>query len=618
MRIVISYFVPLLFILGLCLSNSIIFKEKFERVIAFSLIECILITYVFGFIDLRIGLVLVIGLAVASVPLYYWAKRSNCYDIKGMCLTEMLGAFLILYTILFALNIGKTFSKWDEFSHWGMMAKEMFRLDKYYYVDESVLVYHREYPPFTAVFQYIWCKLCGEYKERHLYNAKTILSLAAFFPVYSYFLGRLQNKKNMISKVGNMLFVTAFCLLASKIATIGEAFYYTTIYTEGVLCALIFYAFYSLIFPRKNTVFYSLNVGFAISAIVLTKQLGIYFGVLIIVALVLLLVVQRKVDLKKREVILMIFLPMILWLGWQITTKTMAPAGQFDASRFSVTSIVEIFEGVAPQYRYETIEAFLDALISRTLLYRPWKISYIGFLFIFLLLLRICIKLVEDQSERKNIAVLGGILELTAVGYIPVMLVLYLFGFSEAESVNLACYERYMITVLYPMLLFMLFAFFSILIQKYQSYRKWVCAGFLVGVFLFIPFSNLKEDLTPGIFGDDVASLYQTDAEIIMQNTEETESIYLVSQGDFGSSRNIIAYLTSPREISDRFYSVSEEDKYEVIEYIKEFDYVYLSNIDSVFADNYSEFFGENFINKNQQLYKVIITDDLLSFELIE
>ena len=613
MDIIVSYFMPLLFILGISLFNSIIFKLKFEVVVAFSMIESVIITYILGFIDLRIGLVCCIIQAMLSIPLFFYVKNKGNYLFKETFLTDMLWVFIVLYTIVFAMNLGKTFYKWDEFSHWGMMAKEMFRLDKYYYVEESVLVHHREYPPFATIMQYIWCKLCGEYKERHLYNAKIILSLVTFFPVYSWALEFPQKRKKIISRLCKVFGVAFFFIIVSNILTIGEAFYYRTIYTEGVLCALILLALFSLIIPDNNHIFHILNIGFILTAIVLTKQMGIYFYAFIVLGYFVIKIVLEKRLFRVLDLCAVVGLPAIMWLCWQIVTKINTPIGQFDSSKFSIIEMLAIFEGKAPKYKYEIIDIFLDAVVNMPIIKCPLDISYVGCLLIFLIALVLCVKMCKSVSMRYRIIVVGTILELAAIIYMLVMLILYLFGFGKGEALILASYKRYMITMLYPMCMFLFISILSILLQIYLKHRSKIWLAGFMSLLIFIPFSSLKVELMPGIFTDSEKSLFQGDAEIINQNTSEEDSIFFICQGDNGAARNITAYLTAPRMLSTKYYNLGEAEVTEVneiVEYMKDFNYIYLSGIDSVFIENYGYLFGEEFEEKNQQLYMINIVNE--------
>lgn len=617
MGIIVSYFMPLLFILGISLFNSIIFKTKFEVVVAFSMIESIIITYVLGFWDLRIGFICSIVLAVLSIPLFFYVRTKGGYSLQDKFFTDLFWVFIVLYTIVFALNLGKTFYKWDEFSHWGMMAKEMFRLDEFYYVEESVLVHHREYPPFTTIMQYMWCKLCGEYKERHLYNAKIVLSLVTLFPVYSWVLDFSQKGKNVIGRLGKTFGLTFFFIVASNILTIGEAFYYRTIYTEGVLCTLLFLAVFSLFAPVNNRIFHILNIGFVLTAIVLTKQMGIYFYAFIVFGYFIIRLVRRERLFCVSDLLAVIGLPVVMWLCWQIVTKINTPKGQFDSSKFSIENIFAIFDGNAPEYYYATIDTFIEAIINRPIINWPVGVSYVGCLLIFPIVLAICIKLSKSVDSRQRTIVVGSILELAAVIYIPVMLVLYLFGFGKDEALGLACYDRYFITILYPMLLFLFISVLSILMQEHSKHMNKIWVAGLICLLAFIPFSNLKVELTPGIFTDDVSSLFEGDAEIINQNTHEDASIFFICQGDNGSARNITAYLTSPRMLSTSHFNLSGTEVNEVIEYMKEYDYVYLSGIDSVFIENYGYLFGEKFAEQNQQLYRINVDNDYMTLDRV-
>jgi len=188
LSLICSFLFPFLFIFMISLTNIILFKKKFEVVLPFSIMISILTTYILGFINLRLGFYFCILIALSSVPLLLKSIKINeVKNIYQLCFTDYFWIFCIFYSIIFILNIQKPFDRWDEYSHWGVMVKEMFRMDKYYYLEECSLMRHKDYPPFTTILEYLWCRLCGNYKERHLYNAKIIFSISLFLPILSYF-----------------------------------------------------------------------------------------------------------------------------------------------------------------------------------------------------------------------------------------------------------------------------------------------------------------------------------------------------------------------------------------------------------------------------------------------
>ena len=181
-RMILDYTLPLICIMGVGIIAAYLFKKPINRALPAGILSNVLIVYVLGFIDLRVGL-WCIGLGVLVFAVMFVrrilshkidAKEISVW-LKSNIVGEYLIAFLMLYTFFFVLNYNKLFYKWDDYSHWGIMAKECFRINRYYFLPDSMLSVHPEYPPFTTLCGYIWCKLCGYYKEQHLYNARLVI-----------------------------------------------------------------------------------------------------------------------------------------------------------------------------------------------------------------------------------------------------------------------------------------------------------------------------------------------------------------------------------------------------------------------------------------------------------
>ena len=613
----ISLVCPLFFILGITLINSIIFKEKFERVLVVGILEVVMVTYLFGFLDMRVGLWICIILAFLSIPLYIYSKKKNGYSLEELFFTDLFFSFLFLFAIIFVWNIGKRFCRWDEFSHWGMMAKEMFRLDKYYFLDESVLEYHKEYPPFTTILQYIWCKLCGEYKERHLYSAKIIFSLATFFPVYSWIISNKEKIENRGIRLLKIIIVPLLFIVISNLMSMGEASYYRTIYTEGVLCSLVFYAFFSLLEPFKGRVLNILNLALTLVALVLTKQMGIYFCGLVIFGYMLLKVVNSKFKNAIIDIAVVGSIPLLCWLLWNAVTSKYVARGQFDSSRFSVDEIIALVQGQGQEYQYITIENLFEAIINYPLLLKPIDLSYTAIVLIFIVIAYMFYRCNKEKLSVKEFWVLNIGLVIGAVGYIFVMLVLYFFGFNEIESMGLVCYERYMSAMLFPMVMIGCMYLISIIMKK----SKWNSSVILTicSVVLLIggvPKETFEENIVPGVLCDNISDVFIGDATIINENTAEDAKVYVICQGDIGGDRNIIAYLSAPRRMNIYYYNVTEKNKELVLDMVKDYDYLFLSNVDDVFIELYHDIFSDEEI-ANSQLYRINKETSVCTFDRI-
>ena len=123
--------------------------------------------------------------------LYKMFKKDTTY-LKNI-FSKGFFAFLLVFVLLFITDYQQQFSAWDELAHWGVMVKEMLRLDNFYAVKEALMVWHKDYPPFMSLFEYFWCKILG-YSEQNMYLS---LHVYMFGLVVPYFVDKLKKKSTL-------------------------------------------------------------------------------------------------------------------------------------------------------------------------------------------------------------------------------------------------------------------------------------------------------------------------------------------------------------------------------------------------------------------------------------
>ena len=622
-----SIVIPFLFFIGICLTNSILFRQKFEQLLPVCFMECTVILYVSGFFNLKLGIWICILLAFLSIPLLINSKNNKKYSFKDSFFTDFFWVFLILYLFVFVLNIGKTFSRWDEFSHWGVMAKEMFRLNKYYYVDEAQLICHKDYPPFTTLLEYLWCHLCGEFKDCHAYNAKIIFSLSLFFPIIAQLQTFFSQKQKLLSRFCSILLISSFFIILSLSHSMGEASFYRTIYTETVLAALFLYGLYIFIFEKNDFMFSYFRNTLFLTSLLLVKQIAIYFFAILFFIYITkeFLEFGKNIYQNKKRLfcnLIMFGVPIILWKVWNTVVTTLAPTGQFSVSKFSLANIQTFINGNAQDYQYETLQRYVSALFKRSVIEKPISVSYIAIILILFGIIMLLGKLEKKMERRPLIYLLGIGLFFCSVSFIAVMGVTYLYGFTVQESLALACYSRYMSSIIYPFIISTILLFMYTLSQYTNLKNNCLFFISIIGITLIlIPFSRLKYEMLPGIFCDNPAEIYQADAQRINENTPESAQILLVCQGDNGSGRNMLAYQVLPRRVSEELSSFGspyyDGDIYtkdlsveEFKELLKDYEYVFFSTIDDQFIERYQVVFGE-FPLTNNLLFQIIQSDTI-------
>lgn len=186
------------------------------------------------------------------------------------------------------LNRGRRFSIWDEFSHWGLVVKNMYIFDYFGNHPDSTVTF-RGYPPATALWQYFVAKLCGEFKEEYTYQAMGWLMGSLLLPVLKKF-----KWKRMISAGFSILTLALIPLVFNYL-------YPVSLLVDIILGLLLGYLLVSSFYDEKRDRFSILNAFLGIMVLCLTKASGAFLGVIYVVIVVVYDLLTHK-KIKEKEV----------------------------------------------------------------------------------------------------------------------------------------------------------------------------------------------------------------------------------------------------------------------------------------------------------------------------
>lgn len=147
---------------------TLIFDKKFVKSLIFSILFSVFILYfsqlIFKTFDIGFKFLLIINLI--NIPLLIKEyKMDKLKKYKSNYFSYGFYGFIIIFIMTLLFDLKRSFVHWDEFSHWGVMLKEMLRLDKFYSVDVSSLMVHKDYPPIVQLFEFLFIRLTGKYSE---------------------------------------------------------------------------------------------------------------------------------------------------------------------------------------------------------------------------------------------------------------------------------------------------------------------------------------------------------------------------------------------------------------------------------------------------------------------
>ena len=643
MHLVVSFFGPLVYFILANANVVLLTKKSFGKCLPITLIASAFIVYfsqVF-FNTFNIGIIVNIVIALISIPILiylFFRKKDVFNEFRDNFFKKGLLIFIVIYLLIYIYDFARTFRAWDEFMHWGVMLKEMVRLDKFYTVAESTLIQHKDYPPIIQTFEFFYIKLSGGFTEATALKALHILNLSLFVPVIS----EIKFKKNVIIK---KILITIFLVLTSffVIRFWDQHDVIDTIYIDYTLSIYIAYAIYYIIGENKLlSKFCIINISMIMAFLVLTKQISVIFYILILFLYICKIIVNnidkikniKNIKLNKKNIIelilvlvFMIIVPILLWKGWSIYIGTLeiktdfVEANQFNISEIKLTKLPSVLLGKEGEdYQHRAGKNFINALADKSI-----SNSYIGLNFIqgFVLgelELLLLYKLGKKVINKHEFILLNVIFIIGAIGYCFVMLNMYVFLFGSYEGPILSSYNRYMATYIIMMFIVCLMFIIKLLNNIEKDGNKF----FIILAVLFISIAIQNPQYLNRVY-PKLTTYYDekiNDANIINSKTKELDKVYVLTQKGTVLTSYKIKFFSGDRIISYKLYKWTTDENGQLSDlqkdYIRKFDYLYINDCDQTFINKYKSYFiNENVKEKN--IYRIIKGDNgELSFKIIE
>ena len=608
-----SYAIPLLYILFFNASLVMITKRSFGKCLPITMMLSAFLLFFSQliFATFQVGFVLGIAFAASSVMmLLVKAKKRKTNEFKKLYFTSGFTAFLIVYVLVFVYDFARGFSVWDEFSHWGLMVKEMLRLDSFYSVDVSNLMVHKDYPPIMQLFELFWVKLSGGYKEAYLECALHTFELSLFIPLIAE---KVAEKWNIIKSV---LVSMAVMLSVSLLVVLFDLHgVFQTIYTDYVMALIVVYLLMTVLINKRITCFEIMELSVGGGFLLLLKQMGLPLYLMVLCFFAVMILVKRKNKIKSYlkydnnwkllSILVALLLPFVVWFIWGRATSGITK--QFDLSSINIGDFVNVLLGGGEDWQRYTVLKYLNALGQNNLSTSFLPLSYIQGVTLFALLLWAVYRCFN--LDKREILALGGIVVIGAVGYAATMLLLYVLSFGSYEGPILASYDRYMDT--YMIVMFGLILAITI---YWTTRNKKLNLLFLVTAGLALintPMTYSK--LYPFFIKGESTGLenYAQMAQDLKTRIEDGNAkVFIIAQKSTGA-QYFLQYYATPIKVNSSHYSwnTSTEDtgkefKENILPYITDYDYLYIVDANEEFKEAYCAIIDICPINKGE-IFKI-------------
>lgn len=559
--------IPILWILLISLSISIILQEKMSKSIPLSFIGTSLLIIAGGYLgDLRIGVLLTLLLIPTALTLIVKKKIINKINITNFLKQNgvVISVFVLLFVYLCLYHSPSYFNSWDEFSHWGPMVRGMYNNNKLYsYLNINNA--HPDYPPLFQCVEWLFCYLSGSYSETYIYIGLGIFTFSLFLPLLTNIC--IKQTKEQI-KYALLFVILVFCIVAVDYQMYIFLQAIELDMSMGIVAGVCAYMIINYENNRNN----NMLIVFYLIAILLTKEIGLAFYLISLILIVSIRIITNKEKDIVRKMILYVVIPVTIFISWKLYVKGLNP-GQFSLSKINLVDTVKLLlGGNGESWQIIVRDSFLLSLFTKNLFGNCLPSS--PFFQVFLVLLFGYVLFNHKYNKKYEIPSAISLV-LSAGGYIFTMFVLYEACFSVEEATGLASYSRYFSTFILFLITLIVSSVYSHCVCLDNNKNYYLIIG-LVGALLFVSNSRITMLIRNGHKVSQLSTdEFKTFAkQIEIENFEKTNTLIIDQTGLHAPMASYYFY----KNVGFGYHILQEQyDKDTFINlYKNKYDYVYV------------------------------------------
>lgn len=578
---------------------SIIFKKRIEETMPISIVGIILLIFLAGLLDnLKIGAIIVQILTIIQLIFILITILKKDKDGIKEILGRILTPGLLIYTLLFIVNViinqGRIFEDYDEFNHWAVIIKNMFIYNTYGTNPETIVRFN-EYPPFTAVFQYLFLAVQKVYSEDTVIIAQNVLYLSIIIPI---------TKKIKWDKSA-LKILTAIPLIIFMPMILYKNFF-LNILVDGILGIMFAYTIYSA-YEDDSSIFKTLKILAGTIMLCLTKTSGLGLAVLALIIILIKIIIDRKKDKSKfkssiKSLIVICVITAILTSIWYI--KVNNAQKRWDFSKY--VNAEEDRQNSSDILKSFTMSVFMRQDITT---------KQLTVFAVMILLIGLQIYSIK-KVKNKNFTYYAIAMLVSIPIYLISLAITYMTIFENIEGTMLTCFDRYTSTILLATLCFNAFAMFDI--KTKFSVELIVIASIIITL---MPIDNIY---TQYIRGKNYVKTSNTNRDIYTKIEKYKDKLnandkILYMAGDKANIEYLKAmneYVMMPVKIQNMISGNYESaEKFKKV--IERYDYVFVYRTNTDTVDNIKECFEGGKIQRDT-LYRVAKNNETIELEIVK
>ena len=586
-------------------------KIRTEQAIPITVIGLVILVYITGILgNLKVGIYLIIITVLLSLMyILYYLKRYKDQRrnfIKEYC-TPGVVIYGITYIVFVLLNKNRIFENYDEFNHWGLIIKDMYINDSFAFEREAITKFS-EYPPFTAIFEYILLKFSGSYSEDIIIIANNILSISIMMPIF---------KKANWNKSLNWIFVIIPIIIC--IPMIIYKNFYFNILVDGLIGIFIAYIIYQWFTNEKNKVYRNISTSFGMIAITLIKSSGI--GIAIILTIILLGDCIRK-KLHKEKVkkdvltILIIFSIAIFMLGiWNFNIYRNNQSKNWNMENISLENVFQLIKGNEPNGKDGFTSKYIESIFDRTTITER-NLTIITSTLLIISINIYVYKKMKDETIKKKYKYYSIMLYIFGFLYLIYMLFVYLFLFNDEETMAFSSFERYFGTIFLGLVMFHIW----IGIEEQKQISTTNISIILCIILIFLPVQTIEEKIINGKREKIIAITDRKTYTKILNYKEKismNDKIYYIdtTENTAKYSLQIMKYQMLPIKIDSESIVLDTKELKEIWEE-NGYTYLYIQKANDLIKEKFRQEFSKEL--EDRTMYRIMYEGEMIKLEKVE
>jgi len=618
----------------------IYFKKTVSVSIFFSISSIIAILFIFGMLDfLKQGTYLLFyGGIVLFLFLSIWFKDKIFEAVKSVPFVIFTLASIIY---CYLMQDAKLFF-WDEYSHWGAFIKEMYYFHHFY--DTSSVAAHLNYPPGISIWDYFIVLPTG-FAEGKLYFAYFLILFSSTLMMYE----KLSFKQSY-------WIVLVFAVQMVIFASFGH--WFSSIYVDHIVGAVFTGLILAYLVDNFSTKQLFLFV-FPLAAIVLTKEIGFYFGTAFLGLVLLLRITRAKLENGKsllfsikeqKQVFFILFIlavSMVLVLKiWGMRQESLGVKQENQTISGIAKSIFSDKKVLTDKMEVEVKKRFWKVVVSQqlhkekiSLNYNEFsygtmsnykssiKLSTIGSFLFFIFMCIVAYFFISSRNKKTEMSILGSYMLFIGIIYLFILYFSFLVAFGNG-AMRIPSYVRYMNMAILPLMLIG-FSFFLPLFQSKEYFQrrsknrtKQTQKLFLSGLGVLVVLILITKPYFKPLYSqleNGVRKNIDKATENILKAVPPKSTLFVVFPvKNNGSVNNILKYSLIPLRATISHSNISKKTSKEMIEKFIKYEYIWFASLNKELINKNKSFLRLKAKNNIYTLYKIEKKDNKVGFKPIQ